>query len=264
MVRLFAFLVLMSAFALANPEGKTGFTSKISTGCGGCHGGNAGSAVSVTLNGPRSVKPGEKVDFSIVVGHATARSAGVGITVRSTATGMMGAVGTLSIAPSGSGLRLRTPGSGQELTQAAPKTMAGGTVSFPFSWTAPSTPGTYWVQAVANAVNGDGSENNADDWTFLEPVAITVEATSSVEDLPLMTTIYPNPVAPSQTLHLDAELSGATHITILNAQGLAVINELMDLQNGALPRPLAELPRGVYFVTATNGSVTRRGSFIIE
>ena len=265
MRQLFAsLLLLVPVIVLADPSGKTGFTSKISTGCGTCHGGNAGAAVTIALEGPRSIKPGEKVDFSIIVGHATARSAGVSITVRSTATGMMGAVGTLSIPPSGSGLRVRTPGSGQEITQAAPKTMSGGTVTFPFSWTAPSTPGTYWVQAVANAVNGDGSESNADDWTFLEPVAITVEATSSVEDLPVMTTIYPNPLAPSQTLHLDAELSGATQITIMNAQGLAVINEMMDLQNGALPRPLAELPRGVYFVTATSGSVTRRGSFIIE
>ncbi|MBU3700177.1 MAG: hypothetical protein FGM33_09275, partial [Candidatus Kapabacteria bacterium] len=91
MFRVLAILVLSSVFAIADPNGKTGFTSKTSTGCGSCHGGNAGAAVSVSLEGPRSIKPGEKVDFSIVVGHATARSAGVSITVRSGATAMTGA-----------------------------------------------------------------------------------------------------------------------------------------------------------------------------
>jgi hypothetical protein len=255
MVRLFAILVLSSAFAMADPGGKTGFTSKTSSGCGTCHGGNAGAAVTVTLEGPRSIKPGEKVDFSIIVGHASARSAGVSITVRSSATAMTGAVGTLSIPASGSGLIVRAPGTGQEITQVAPKTISGGNVTFPFSWTAPTTPGTYYVQAVANAVNGDGGPSNAE---------LKVEATSSVADLPVFASIYPNPLAPSQTLHLDAEFIGPTSIRIVNTQGVVVIDELMDLSNGALPRPLAELPRGVYMITATNGIISRRGSFIIE
>ena len=264
MLRLFALMVICSAVVFADPNGKTGFTSKTSTGCGSCHGGNAGAAVSVSLEGPRSIKPGEKVDFSIVVGHSTARSAGVSITVRSAATAMTGAVGTLSVAATGSGLRVRTPGSGQEITQAAPKTMSGGKVTFPFSWTAPATPGTFYVQAVANAVNGDGSENNADDWTFLEPVEIKVEATSSVEDMPTFATLYPNPLASSQTLHLDAELSGPTNVRIMNAQGAVLIDETMHLVNGAMPRPLAELPRGVYFITANYGMISRRGTFVVE
>jgi hypothetical protein len=113
-------------------------------------------------------------------------------------------------------------------------------------------------------VNGDGGPSNADDWTFLEPVELKVEATSSVADLPVFASIYPNPLAPSQTLHLDAEFIGPTSIRIVNTQGVVVIDELMDLSNGALPRPLAELPRGVYMITATNGILSRRGSFIIE
>jgi hypothetical protein len=264
MLRLFALMVICSAVVIADPSGKTGFTSKTSTGCGGCHGGNAGAAVSVSLEGPRSIKPGEKVDFSIVVGHATARSAGVSITVRSAATAMTGAVGTLSVAATGSGLRVRTPGSGQEITQAAPKTIVDKQVTFPFSWTAPELPGTYYVQAVANAVNGDGGPSNADDWTFLEPVEIKVEATSSVEDMPTFATLYPNPLAPSQILHLDAEIVGPTSVRIMNIQGMVLIDQMMDLANGALPRPLAELPRGVYLVTASNGMLSRRGTFVIE
>lgn len=264
MVRLFALLVLTSVFALADPGGKTGFTSKNSTGCGSCHGGNASGAVSVTLNGPRSVKPGEKVDFSIIVGHATAKSAGVSITVRSTATAPTGAVGTLAVAATGSGLRVKNPGTGQEITQAAPKTIANKQVTFDFSWTAPAAAGTYYVQAVANAVNGDGKESDADDWAFLEPVAITVEAASGVEDMPVLTSIYPNPLAPSQILHLDASLTGPTQVRVVNVQGAVMIEEMMDLANGALPRPFAELPRGVYMITATNGMLSRRGSFIVE
>lgn len=264
MVRLFAFVVLCSAVAFANPDGKTGFTSKTSSGCGTCHGGNAGAAVSVTLNGPRSIKAGEKADFSIIVGHATARSAGISIAVRSAPTAMMGAVGQLSVAPTGSGLRVRPAGSGQEITQAAPKTITDKQVTFAFSWTAPETPGTYYIQAVANAVNGDGNPNNQDDWTFLEPVEITVEATSGVKEVPAFSQIYPNPLAPSEILHLDAEFVGPAQVRVMNMQGAVVIDEMMDLANGALPRPLAELPRGVYLITATSGVMSRRGSFIIE
>lgn len=263
MVRLFALVILTSLVALANPDGKTGSTSKTSQGCGTCHGGNAGAAVTVALTGPRSVKPGETVDFAIIVGHETARSAGIGITVRSSATAPTGAVGVLSVV-SGSGLRVRNPGSGQEITQAAPKSMMNKTVAFAFSWTAPTTPGKYYVQSVANAVNGNGGPDNGDDWTFLEPVEITVEGTSSVVDLPAFASIYPNPLAPSQTLHLDAEFVGPTSIRVVSTQGVVVIDEMMDLANGALPRPLAELPRGVYMITATNGMMSRRGSFIIE
>ncbi|HBB26328.1 MAG TPA: hypothetical protein DCZ59_08700 [Bacteroidetes bacterium] len=210
------------------------------------------------------MKPGEKVDFSIIVGHETARSAGISIAVRSAPTAMMGAAGTLSVAPTGSGLRVRTPGSGQEITQAAPKTMMDKKVTFAFSWTAPETPGTYYVQAVANAVNGNGGPDNGDDWTFLEPVEITVEGTSSVEDVPLFTSLYPNPLAPSQILHLDAALTGPTQVRVISMQGAVVIDEMMELAGGALPRPLAELPRGVYMITATGGMISRRGTFIIE
>ncbi|MFN6113070.1 MAG: T9SS type A sorting domain-containing protein [Bacteroidota bacterium] len=264
MIRLFTLLVLSSFVALADPSGKTGFTSKTSTGCGTCHGGNAGAAVTVTLNGPRSVKPGEMVDFSVVVGHASARSAGISITVRSAPTAPTGAVGTLSVAATGSGLRVRTPGTGQEITQAAPKTIVDKQVTFNFSWTAPVTPGSFYVLAVANAVNGNGGPDNGDDWTFLEPVEIKVESATSVEDVPLFTSLYPNPLAPSQILRLDAEFVGPTQIRIMNMQGSVVIDEMMDLANGALPRPLAELPRGVYMITATGGMISRRGTFIIE
>lgn len=264
MVRLFALVILTSVVALADPNGKTGFTSKTSSGCGSCHGGNAGSAVSVALDGPRTMKPGEKADFTIVVGHASARSAGVSVTVRNAATAPSGSVGTLAVAASGSGLRVRNAGTGQEITQSAPKTITNKTVSFAFSWTAPTSPGKYYLQSVANAVNGDGSPNDQDDWSFLDPVEITVEATSSVVDLPAFTSIYPNPLAPSQTLHLDAEFIGPTSIRVVNTQGIVMIDEMMELSNGALPRPLAELPRGMYMITATSGIVTRRGSFIIE
>jgi hypothetical protein len=264
MIRLFALLVLASVVALADPSGKTGFTSKNSSGCGTCHGGNAGAAVTVTLNGPRSVKPGEKVDFSIIVGHASARSAGISIVVRSAPTAMTGAVGTLSVAATGCGLRVRTSGSGQEITQAAPKTIVDKQVTFAFSWTAPSAAGTYYLQAVANAVNGNGGPDNGDDWTFLEPVEIKVEEATSVQEIPLFTELYPNPLAPSQILHLDATLIGPTRVRVINMQGAVVIDEMMDLVNGALPRPLAELPRGVYMITSTGGMISRRGAFIIE
>lgn len=259
-----ALFLLLPVVAMADPNGKAGFTSKMSTGCGSCHGGNAGAAVTVTLDGPRTIKPGQKVDYSIIVGHATARSAGVSITVRNAATATTGAVGTLSVAASGSGLRVRTPGSGQEITQSAPKSMSGGKTTFAFSWTAPSTPGTYYVQAVANAVNGDGNESDADDWTFLEPVEIKVEQATGVDEAtePTMM-VYPNPLTSEQILHIDGDVTGPTNVEVIDATGAVVIREEMNIESGTLPRPLAELPRGTYMIVTTNAMASRRRMFVV-
>lgn len=265
MLRIMMLCLLLPIVALADPNGKTGVTSTSSSGCGSCHGGNAGASVAVSLQGPRTMKPGEKADFAVIVGHSTARSAGLSIAVRLTPTGTSGAVGTLSVASSGSGLRVRNPGSGQEITQSTPKAMSGGSTTFAFSWTAPTSPGKYYVQGVANAVNGDGNESDADDWTFMQPVEVIVENPTSVtENLSSSLHVYPNPLTSDQMLHLDTELSGVMSVRISNASGLTVVDESMNIDDGRLPRPLAELTPGVYAVVITNGTTSRRGRFVVR
>ncbi|MFN4985955.1 MAG: T9SS type A sorting domain-containing protein [Ignavibacteria bacterium] len=259
-IRSLLLALLIPCIALANPNGKTGVTSTLTSGCGTCHGPNQAAAVNVSLSGPKSVRTGEVATFKIIIGHASNPSAGVSVAVRRTPTGTIDGVGMLG-AVTGSGLRVRGTGATSELTHSAPKMLSNKVVEFPFTWTAPAAPGKYYVQAVANVVNGNGREDGGDDWTFLEPVEIIVEeATSVLEDVAGLSSIYPNPCSNTEILNVGAEITGASQVQLMDASGRLVLDEMMDITNGALPKPLAGLPRGVYFIVVRNGSVTRRGS----
>lgn len=258
-MRIALLALIIPCVAFADPNGKTGRTSTMTQGCADCHGTNAGSAVTLSLNGPKTMKPGEVGTFTIVVGHASNPSAGVSVAIRKTATGTNDGVGTLATI-TGSGLRVRGTGAASELTQSAPKLMSNKAAEFSFTWTAPTAPGKYYVQAVGNAVNGNGREDAADDWTFLQPVEIVVESATSVkEDVAGLTSIFPNPCGSTEILNIGTEISGTSQVQLVNAQGQIVLDEIMDITNGALPKPLAGLPRGVYFIVVRNGSITRRG-----
>jgi hypothetical protein len=244
----------------ANPNGYVGRTSKMTQGCADCHGSNAGNATSISVKGPSTVGAGQMATFTIVVGHASHPSAGVSVAIRQTPTGTSDGVGVLSTI-TGAGLRVRGIGGTQELTQSAPKLMSNKQAEFAFTWTAPTTAGKYYVQVVANAVNGNGRNDAGDDWTFLEPVEIVVESSTSVlEDVADLSSIFPNPSSNSEILNIGAEINGVSQVQLVNANGQIVLDEMMDITRGALPKPLAGLPRGVYFIVVRNGSITRRGS----
>ena len=258
--RIVLLALILPCVAFADPNGKTGRTSTMTQGCADCHGPNAGAAVTLTLEGPRKMEPGQLATFKFIVGHASNPSAGVSVAIRKTPTGTGDGAGTLA-AVTGAGLRLRGTGAAAELTQSAPKLMSNKSAEFAFTWTAPTTPGTYYVQAVANAVNGNGRNDAGDDWTFLQPVEIIVESATSVnEELAALSTIFPNPCASTEILNIGTEITGVSQVQLVNASGQIVLDEMMDISNGALPKPLAGLPRGVYFIVVRNGSITRRGS----
>jgi hypothetical protein len=146
--------------ALAYSGGITGVTS---SGCT-CHGAQS-SATTLSLSGNTTTRAGQTLNLTVVVAHSSQQAAGVNIAVKD----QQGQnVGTLAPA-TGSGLQL----SNGELTHQQPKTMSNGQAAFSFTWTAPSTPGTYTLRAAGNAVNGNGS-NSGDAWNFLSPVTLTV------------------------------------------------------------------------------------------
>ena len=258
--RIVALFLLLPVIAMADPNGKTGRTSTMSQGCGDCHGGNAGAAVSINLDGPRTVQAGQMATFKIIVGHASQTSAGVSVAFRETPTGTSDGIGTLGTI-TGGGIRVRGTGGAAEGTQSAPKLMSNKQAEFTFTWTAPSTPGKYYVQAVGNAVNGNGRNDAGDDWTFMQPIEITVESSTSVlEDVADLSSIFPNPCASTEILNIGAEINGVSQVQLVNANGQIVLDEMMDITRGALPKPLAGLPRGVYFIVVRNEAITRRGS----
>jgi len=146
--------------ALAYSGGITGVTS---SGCT-CHGAQS-SATTLSLSGNTTTRAGQTLNLTVVVAHSSRQAAGVNIAVKD----QQGQnVGTLAPA-TGSGLQL----SNGELTHQQPKTMSNGQAAFSFTWTAPSTPGTYTLRAAGCAVNGNGN-TSGDAWNFLSPVTLTV------------------------------------------------------------------------------------------
>lgn len=110
--------------------------------CEGCHG-SAGSAeveLSVT---PAELMPGATGTFTVTLRGSGAMSGGVFV-----ADPGLGQLSTLA----GEGLTLSAAG----LTHSAPKAAQGGSISFRFAWTAPSTAGSVAFPVMALAANGDG------------------------------------------------------------------------------------------------------------
>ena len=253
-------LLLVGGVLHAEPTGYPGRTSTSTLGCGGCHGGSASNRTTVTLEASKmNLAPGEVGTFTVVVAHATYPGAGVGVAVRTSETGATNA-GTLAVTP-GTGLRVRNG----EITHSSTRQISGGSVRFTFTWTAPSTPGTYYIQAIGNAVNGNGRDDGNDNWAFMQPQAITVEPSTSVdEEATLPLAVFPNPLRGDASLYLGADISGMMRVQLVSTAGTVVVDEDMNVERGQLPRSLAALPRGVYAIITSNGTLVRRGRVVIE
>lgn len=178
---LIAVALFMSAMAEASAWSSggsvtVGRTSLSSAGCSGsgCHGSSSTNTTVTRTGGSTTLNTGATTTFTIQVAHTNSNmsAAGVNIAVKTSESGTENA-GTLS--EDESGLQLLS----SEVTHNTPKTMSGGTTTFTVSWTAPTTPGIYYLRAVGNAVNGNGG-SNGDNWNWMTPVAITVSAQPSL------------------------------------------------------------------------------------
>ncbi|MCX7737704.1 MAG: immunoglobulin domain-containing protein [Candidatus Kapabacteria bacterium] len=173
-----AFVIAITLAVYARSNGYTGVTSSTSSGCN-CHSTSASSNVSLSVSsesGSFTVQAGSTTNFTITVSSSNSnhRSVGIDIAVKTTTTGETNA-GTLTPG-SGSGLQL----SSGELTHSSPKSLQSGSATFTFSWTAPSQPGNYYLRAIANCVNGNGSADANDQWNRLAIQTIIVQEAPSI------------------------------------------------------------------------------------
>ncbi len=162
--------VTTELYSRGSGNGVSGLTATNSAGCN-CHGSSASSATVLSVSsttGGFKFTPNQEVEFIVTVTNSTKSAAGVNIAVKTTETGNTNA-GTLSFA-SGSGLRTESG----EITHSTPKSFMGEVYTeFNFKWAAPSTPGTYYLRAIGNAVNENGSESG-DQWNWMTPKALVV------------------------------------------------------------------------------------------
>ncbi|MBM2816543.1 MAG: C-terminal target protein [Ignavibacteria bacterium] len=162
----------------AEPDGRTGRTSSTSQGCASaCHASATISATQVSVvsaNSLFSCAPGASLTFTITITNSTKTTAGVGIGVKMTQTSETN-VGTLSF-QTGSGLRLLN----NELVHSSPKLISGGSASYVFVWTAPSTEGTYYLRSIGIATNNNGVADGNDLWNWMPVQALTVSSASTI------------------------------------------------------------------------------------
>lgn len=181
LLRTVTFFVITLLYAItmsARPNGLSGRSSMSSGGCGECHGNTTPDAdVTVHLRDPVPItmRAGDRREFSIVVAHDSALVAGINIAF-ATSTNGFEKVGRVD-ATEESGLRVFN----NELVHRFPHQMEDS-ADFTFGWTAPSQPGTYFIQAVAMAGNGDYRDGPLDRWAWMIPVAIIVTPATSVAE----------------------------------------------------------------------------------
>jgi hypothetical protein len=153
----FTVLTLRASLTLASP-GITGYSGNPGTHsgayCSSCHSGATGA--SVVISGPTTATPGSVNNYTLKI---TGGPLVAGATDISASGGTLGA---------GAGDSL----SGTEIT-GGPTTPSGGAVSYPFTWTAPSTAGAYTIYGAGNSVNMNGSTSGD------SPVVATLSVTVS-------------------------------------------------------------------------------------
>jgi hypothetical protein len=120
----------------------------------------------------------------------------------------------------------------QELAHSTPKPLDNGTTMFRFRWRAPDEPGTYFVHAAANAVNGNGIRDRQDIWNFLDPTEIVVtEPTSVVDAAPRHVSsarAFPLPSAQGVTVSLPPELHEPLRVVVCTPTGDVVYTGVYD------------------------------------
>lgn len=224
------FVVAVSAAMtmLANSSGVARRAVLTSAGCGpsGCHGASANVRTSVRVDGlasgsDLSVIAGQVLEMTIAVNHPSAAAAGLNVAVRTELNGTVNA-GTLEPYASS---QLRQQGG--ELVHSTPKTFVGGTATFAIRWTAPTEPGTYYLHAVANAVNRNGSPDIGDQWNWMQPVKIVVTTSTTVAEVPAfdhsLLDLRPLPAHGDVTMSIPSDLSGEPFtLSVIDAQGAVV------------------------------------------
>lgn len=158
----FSFLLFLGL----NPQhddGIVGMTRKNGNGCT-CHNFNANPSVQVWVTGPALVLAGSSNVFTLHMTGGPAVNGGFNL-----------AAGHGALLATDSGEKVISG----ELTHTAPKAFVQDTVSWAFSYHAPSQTGYDTIYSVAQSVNGNDIPDNGDVWNFGNNFLVDVLPASS-------------------------------------------------------------------------------------
>jgi hypothetical protein len=162
--------------------GRTNRTVVQAAGCGtGCHGSSPNEATSIVWSGITdhriTMNAGETRRIDVVVSNANRIATGINIAFKSQLEAPSSIDKVLQpLAGGGVGLSFR-----ELVHNEGPRMLNGGSATFSFTITAPLAGGTYYLQAVANAVNRNGQSDGNDQWNWATPVEVVVDGTVSVQ-----------------------------------------------------------------------------------
>jgi Secretion system C-terminal sorting domain/Reeler domain len=147
-------LVLVASLFMSYASGRDGYYAGAPNDdgtCANCHGGGSTSGNSINLsNLPTSFVAGGTYSLTLTIQHASASVGGFQIVATNGVTNTM--LGSFS-APSFTRIN-----DVNRLTHSSPQSFSGGSTSWTFDWTAPSSnvPANIVFYYVGNAANGDG------------------------------------------------------------------------------------------------------------
>lgn len=242
-----AFLILTSS-----DNGGTGVNNAASSAnpsCGSCHGNTANPNTSISFTGVPAggYTPGTTYPVTMTINNASMPKCGFDLYV----TG-----GTLGGNPTGTTL---TPGSLNQIRHNTPLTMSSGSYACSFNWTAPAAGGTVTVKVVANAVNGNGTDDSGDQWNTAQ--FTLTQAPNSVADMQTESVaVYPNPT--SNTLTLDTKHQAAiSRVSIRNLAGQQ-FNMPVNENQGKITLSVDGLAAGYYQIGYYQNGATHHTAFI--
>lgn len=155
----FLIITMISFILYAKEKGKIGTTKKNGEGCD-CHG-DANSNVTVVIDGPSELKPGETADYTVTVSGGPMKTGGTNIAVSS------------GVLVEGEGLKYK----GGELTHTMPQAFKDGKIVFKFKYTAPETGGEITIFANGNSTNNDESKKG-DAWNYAPNKVVKVASSN--------------------------------------------------------------------------------------
>lgn len=250
---------------VGNRTGSTGSN----TGCATCHGSSASSSTSVTVdmlqNGSTvtTYTPGQTYQVKIS-GTNTGSSHpkfGFQATVVETSNTST-AAGTLNTG-SNSNLVLRASNTIIEHSTplAALTSGTSNTYEVIFNWVAPSAgTGTVRIYAVLNAVNGNGNDDNGDQFNFGISADIA-ESTTGIANTILngSVSIYPNPAVQYATLNLKDFAMGAYTLSVTNLMGAVLSQEIINVRSNDEMHmiDMSNWSNGMYYVTLVKDGATK-------
>lgn len=218
-------------------------------GCGSCHGNTANMATTISLAGaPGSgYVPGIIYPMTLTISNPTMPKCGFDLYVTA---------GTLAGNPSGTTL---TPVSFNQIRHNTPLALSGGSYVCNFNWTAPVAGGSVTFKVVANAVNGNGQDDNGDQWNTAQfPIAQAPTALNEIQKATC--SVYPNPATSSLTLESDSHAS-MSNLMVTNIAGQS-IQLPSEIQLGKVVLNINHLPNGLYQISFVQNGKIQHTSFI--